>query len=238
MPGLLARALALTGAHLVASVLLCPEEKLHSYVLVTQAPSVGDCSTAVTDDYSRSAEYSSSSYCWNVVNTTSQVVLPTGTPEITFATECNILEYAGTIVIGAPASLEEKNGGFFDNSLKLRRNCELFAQLVQSRGGIMVSGSAYSVKCAFVGDSATPLLTTAATARVVHDHGADFLLSPYGSGLTIHASKQAVVDGRLMLSPSGSSPAIYSEALTMFNERSGAARTPTTKRRLASSLSR
>lgn len=131
---------------------------------------------------------------------------------------CEAGGYTGTLLLGAPASLEERNLGFYDNSLKLRRNCDLFSRLVTRRGGIAVGAERYAVQCVYVGDDASSLQVANATARVVIDRGADFLLGPYGSGLMMFASKQAVLERRIMISSSGSSPAIYAEARALARE--------------------
>ena len=77
--------------------------------------------------------------------------------------------------------------------MQVRRNCDLFSWMLVRRGGIKVN----------------------ATHRM---SSADFLLGPYGSGLTTYASKQAVLDSKLMIAPVSSDHAVYSSAAALAQE--------------------
>jgi len=130
---------------------------------------------------------------------------------------------AGVIIIGAPASLEPVDQ-FYTSSLKMQRSCDLFSRMLVGRGGIRVNATQVAdVKCVFIGDGSSQLQVANATSRLVHSEAggfasADFLLGPYSSGLTTYASKQAVLDSKLMIASAASDHAVYSSAAALAQE--------------------
>lgn len=190
---------------------------------VQVSPSSEGCLPA-TDGLSRPASYlnqGEGGLCWKLVETLTPPELPPSAIQLaSVAHDCTYAgKFDGTVVVGAPATLELEHEDFFYESQKMRRNCELFTELVNTRGGIRLNESArYAVRCVYMDDNASSLQVTNATSRLVTDWGADFVLGPYGSGLTLHAAKQAVGSRRIMLSSSGSSPDIYERARLMADE--------------------
>ena len=175
----------------------------------------------------RSDDQCDPNYCWLNVST-AVPSLPAGTPHLTFETDidqlCKNETTRGVITIGAPASLQPGIDQFYTNSLKMQRSCDLFSRMLVPRGGIKVNAThVYGVHCVFLGDSSSQLQVANATSRLVHPESggfasADFLLGPYGSGLTTYASKQAVLDSKLMIAPASSDPAVYSSAAALAQE--------------------
>jgi len=175
----------------------------------------------------RSDDQCDPNYCWTNV-TTAVPSLPAGTPHLTFETDidqlCKNKTTRGVITIGAPASLQPGIDQFYTNSLKMQRSCDLFSRMLVGRGGIRVNATQVAdVKCVFIGDGSSQLQVANATSRLVHSEAggfasADFLLGPYSSGLTTYASKQAVLDSKLMIASAASDHAVYSSAAALAQE--------------------
>ena len=165
-------------------------------------------------------------YCWRSI-TSPVPALPAGTPHLAYETDvdqlCKSETDAGVIIVGAPASLQPDDQ-FSSISMQMRRNCDLFARMLVGRGGIRINATQVAgVKCVFLGGGSSQLQVTNATSRLVHSEAggfasADFLLGPYGSGLTSYASKQAVADGTVMVAPAASDHSVYSSAAALAQE--------------------
>ncbi|EOD34917.1 hypothetical protein EMIHUDRAFT_460580, partial [Emiliania huxleyi CCMP1516] len=189
----------------------------------------GDRCEEPGDGFSRPSYYGTEgyNYCWHVRNLNErEPELKPNTGMLTIADTCssNTDESRKSLVIGAPAPLDANDPSSI-LIVELRQDCSFFSTLVRERGGIRVGNETYDLQCVIIGDSSNPLQVTNSTSRLVLDFQPDFLVTPRGSLMTEHASKQAVLDGRALLSPAGSSPRIYSEAAALAGEVGAGART-------------
>jgi len=178
------------------------------------------------NDLGLSQQRCDANFCWQKL-TSPVPALPAGTPHLAYETDvdqlCKSETDAGVIIVGAPASLQPDDQ-FSSISMQVRRNCDLFARMLVGRGGIRINATQVAgVKCVFLGDGSSQLQVTNATSRLIHSEAggfasADFLLGPYGSGLTSYASKQAVADGTVMVAPAASDHSVYSSAAALAQE--------------------
>ena len=229
MPGLLAllQAAALLQPYISAGAQCTrPGEDVR---LVQYSIKDGDRCEEPDDGFSRPSYYGTEgyNYCWHVRNLNErEPELKPNTGMLTIADTCssNTDESRKSLVIGAPAPLDANDPSSI-LIVELRQDCSFFSTLVRERGGIRVGNESYDLQCVIIGDSSNPLQVTNSTSRLVLDFQPDFLVTPRGSLMTEHASKQAVLDGRALLSPAGSSPRIYSEAAALAGEVGAGART-------------
>mmetsp|Transcript_28045 Transcript_28045/g.94207 ORF Transcript_28045/g.94207 Transcript_28045/m.94207 type:complete len:913 (+) Transcript_28045:106-2844(+) len=204
------------------SILLAAVTDLEGCVRKEDVPFI----SVTRNDLGLSQQRCDTNFCWKKV-TSPVPALPAGTPHLAYETDvdqlCTSETDAGVIIVGAPASLQPDDQ-FSSISMQVRRNCDLFARMLVGRGGLRINATQVAgVKCVFLGDGSSQLQVTNATSRLLHSEAggfasADFLLGPYGSGLTSYASKQAVADGTVMVAPAASDHAVYSSAAALAQE--------------------
>lgn len=124
--------------------------------------------------------------------------------------------FDGTVTMGAALSLGHKDT-WFKVDQEQRRCLEIFATLVNARGGLSVGGSHYAVQTSFVGFGSLITRVTGSVAQLSRGGaGAHFLIGPFGSSLTKYAAQQALAEGKIMISPTASTPSVIGQNALTF----------------------
>ena len=124
--------------------------------------------------------------------------------------------FDGSITLGVTLSLGHQDA-WYDVSREQRECLQIFAWLVNRRGGLFVGGERLAVHLTFVDDGSSLTQVTGALAHASRAApGAHFLLGPYGSSLTKYATKQALAEGKLLVSPTASTPSVIGENSLTF----------------------
>ena len=71
----------------------------------------------------------------------------------------------------------------------MRRAMQMFADMVNEKGGLHVGGMRYAVHFSWVSDGSSIPQVANATAHVIRDHDADYIIGPFSSGMTKYARK-------------------------------------------------
>lgn len=114
--------------------------------------------------------------------------------------------WAQTITIGFTMS---KTGQFNVNSLEQSRGFELWRDQVNAAGGIKVGGKSYKVQFASYDDESNSKRVQQLYTRLILEDKADFLFSPYSSGLTTSASIVTEQNGKVMLTTGAADETTY-----------------------------
>ncbi|MBI4617192.1 MAG: amino acid ABC transporter substrate-binding protein [Planctomycetes bacterium] len=120
---------------------------------------------------------------------------------------------AGTIVIGFTASL---TGKLNVESVRQKNGLELWAKDVNDAGGLALADGRvlrFATKC-YDDESAQDRVQQLYTRLVTEDR-ADFLVSPYSSGLTSAASVIAEQNGKVMISAGAASDSNYRQGFSL-----------------------
>jgi branched-chain amino acid transport system substrate-binding protein len=113
---------------------------------------------------------------------------------------------AQTITIGFTVS---NTGALNVNSLEQTRGFELWRDTVNAKGGIKAGGKSYQVKFASYDDESQAKRVQQLYARLILQDKADFLFSPYSSGLTTTASIVTEQYGKVMLTTGAADEKTY-----------------------------
>ncbi len=103
---------------------------------------------------------------------------------------------AQTITIGFTVS---RTGSLNVDSLEQLRGVELWRDQTNAAGGIKAGGKSYQVKLANYDDESNPQRVQQLYTRLILQDKADFLLSPYSSGLTATAAIITEQNGKIMI---------------------------------------
>jgi branched-chain amino acid transport system substrate-binding protein len=85
------------------------------------------------------------------------------------------------IVLGAAVSI---TGKYSTNGQNTKDGYDLAVQVVNDKGGVKVGDKAYQLKIIYYDDESTPARSAQLTERLIKQDGVQFMLGPYGSGLT------------------------------------------------------
>lgn len=125
-------------------------------------------------------------------------------------------DFDGTVVFGGALSLGHSDA-WYEVSREQRRCLQLFAQLVNARGGLKVGSQRLAVHASFVGDGSSLTQVTGALAHASRDGlGAHFLLGPFGSSLTKYAAKQALAEDKVLMAMTASTPSVIADNSLTF----------------------
>jgi branched-chain amino acid transport system substrate-binding protein len=103
---------------------------------------------------------------------------------------------AQTVTVGFTVS---RTGALNVDSLEQLRGFELWRDQVNAAGGIKASGKSYQVKFVSYDDEPNPQRVQQLYTRLILQDKANFLLSPYSSGLTATAAIVGEQNGRIMI---------------------------------------
>ena len=105
-----------------------------------------------------------------------------------------------TITVGMTTSL---TGPLNVDSLGLQRGAELWRDQVNAAGGIKAGGKSYQVKFVSYDDQSVGGRVQQLYTRLINQDKADFLFSPYSSGLTAPAAVISEQYGKIMIDGGG-----------------------------------
>lgn len=86
-----------------------------------------------------------------------------------------------TITLGAAVSL---TGKYSTNGKHTKNGYDLGVKIINDKGGIVVNGKKYKVAIQYYDDESTPARGAQLAERLINQDKVQFLLGPYGSGLT------------------------------------------------------
>jgi len=113
---------------------------------------------------------------------------------------------AQTITIGFTVS---RTGSLNVDSLEQLRGMELWRDQVNAAGGIKASGKSYQVKFVNYDDESNPQRVQQLYTRLILQDKANFLISPYSSGLTATAAIVSEQNGKIMITTGAAEPKTY-----------------------------
>jgi branched-chain amino acid transport system substrate-binding protein len=86
-----------------------------------------------------------------------------------------------TIVLGAAVSI---TGKYSTNGKNTKDGYDLAVKVINDKGGVKVGDKTYQLKVIYYDDESTPARAAQLTERLIDQDGVQFMLGPYGSGLT------------------------------------------------------
>jgi branched-chain amino acid transport system substrate-binding protein len=86
-----------------------------------------------------------------------------------------------TIVLGAAVSI---TGKYSTNGQNTKDGYDLAVKVINDKGGVKVGDKAYKLKVIYYDDESTPARAAQLTERLIDQDRVQFMLGPYGSGLT------------------------------------------------------
>jgi len=113
---------------------------------------------------------------------------------------------AQTITVGFTVS---KTGALNVDSTEQYNGFELWRDQVNAKGGIKAGGKSYQIKLAFYDDESQAKRVQQLYSRLILEDKADFLFSPYSSGLTTSASIVSEQYGKVMLTTGAADEKTY-----------------------------
>ena len=111
-----------------------------------------------------------------------------------------------TITIGFTAS---KTGALNNNSTAQMRGIDLWRDEVNAKGGIKVGGKSYTVKLVSYDDKSQNTRVQQLYTRLITEDKAQFLISPYSSGLVATAAIISEQYGKVMITTGGALEKTY-----------------------------
>ncbi|HEX5079396.1 MAG TPA: amino acid ABC transporter substrate-binding protein [Geminicoccaceae bacterium] len=87
-----------------------------------------------------------------------------------------------TIQLGAAVSI---TGKYSTNGKNTKDGYDLAVKVINDKGGLKVGDKAYKLEVVYYDDESTPARAAQLTERLISQDGVDFMLGPYGSGLTV-----------------------------------------------------
>src|SRR6266542_4887107 len=114
--------------------------------------------------------------------------------------------FAQTITVGFTVS---KTGALNVDSLEQYRGFELWRDQTNAAGGIKAGGKSYQIQFASYDDESNSKRVQQLYSRLILQDKADFLFSPYSSGLTTNASVVTEQYGKVMLTTGAADEKTY-----------------------------
>ncbi len=114
--------------------------------------------------------------------------------------------FAQTITVGYTMS---KTGSLTVDSVEQARGFELWRDQVNAAGGIKAGGKSYQIKLVNYDDESQSKRVQQLYSRLILQDKADFLFSPYSSGLTATAAVVTEQYGKVMLTTGAADPKPY-----------------------------
>jgi branched-chain amino acid transport system substrate-binding protein len=87
----------------------------------------------------------------------------------------------GTIVLGAAVSI---TGKYSTNGQNTKDGYDLAVKVINDKGGVKVGDKTYKLEIIYYDDESTPARSAQLVERLIKQDGVQFMLGPYGSGLT------------------------------------------------------
>ena len=115
---------------------------------------------------------------------------------------------AETIVLGSAISL---SGNYSTNGLHTQRGYDFAVERINSTGGVNVGGKNYQLEIKYYDDESTPARAAQLVERLIQQDGVQFMLGPYGSGLTKAVAPVSEKFGVPMVEAEGASRSLFTQ---------------------------
>jgi branched-chain amino acid transport system substrate-binding protein len=112
------------------------------------------------------------------------------------------------IVLGAAVSL---TGKYATNGEHTQRGYDLGAKIINEAGGVKVGGKTYQLEIQYYDDESNSAKAAALAQRLIEQDGVEYMLGPYGSGLTIAIAPVTEKFGVPMVEANGASRALFTK---------------------------
>ena len=112
------------------------------------------------------------------------------------------------IVIGAAMSLTGNMGA---SGARFKQGYEVWEEMVNDQGGILVEGERYPVSLIVYDDKSDPTTTASLYERLISVDNVDFIIGPFSSSCAMTMSPVAEEHGLVNIQPSSNAKAVYSQ---------------------------
>ena len=113
-----------------------------------------------------------------------------------------------TIVLGSAISL---TGKYATNGEHTQRGYDLGVKIINDAGGVKVGGKTYKLEVKYYDDESNSAKAAALAQRLIEQDGIQYMLGPYGSGLTIAIAPVTEKFGVPMVEANGASRALFTK---------------------------
>ena len=113
-----------------------------------------------------------------------------------------------TIVLGSAISL---TGKYATNGEHTQRGYDLGVKIINEAGGVKVGGKTYKLDVKYYDDESNSAKAAALAQRLIEQDGIQYMLGPYGSGLTIAIAPVTEKFGVPMVEANGASRALFTK---------------------------
>jgi len=113
-----------------------------------------------------------------------------------------------TIILGAAVSLTGKYAG---NGLHTQKGYDLGVKIVNDKGGVKVGGKTYKLAVKYYDDESDAAKAAALGQRLIEQDGIQYLLGPYGSGITIAMAPVSEKFGVPMVEANGAARSLFTK---------------------------
>ena len=113
-----------------------------------------------------------------------------------------------TIVLGSAISL---TGKYATNGEHTQRGYDLGVKIINDAGGVKVGGKTYKLEVKYYDDESNSAKAAALAQRLIEQDGVQYMLGPYGSGLTIAIAPVTEKFGVPMVEANGASRALFTK---------------------------
>jgi branched-chain amino acid transport system substrate-binding protein len=113
-----------------------------------------------------------------------------------------------TITLGSAISL---TGKYSTNGLHTQRGYDFAVERINSMGGVKVGGKTYKLAVKYYDDESTPARAAQLVERLILQDKVEFMLGPYGSGLTKAVAPVSEKFGVPMIESEGASRSLFTQ---------------------------
>lgn len=113
-----------------------------------------------------------------------------------------------TIILGSAISL---TGKYATNGLHTQRGYDYAVKVINEAGGVKVGGKSYKLAVTYYDDESTPARAAQLVERLIQQDGVDYMLGPYGSGLTKAVAPVSEKFGVPMVEAEGASRSLFTQ---------------------------
>jgi branched-chain amino acid transport system substrate-binding protein len=113
-----------------------------------------------------------------------------------------------TIILGAAVSLTGKYAG---SGLHTQKGYDLGVKIVNDKGGVKVGGKTYKLAVKYYDDESDAAKAASLGQRLIEQDGIQYLLGPYGSGITIAMAPVSEKFGVPMVEANGAARSLFTK---------------------------
>jgi len=113
-----------------------------------------------------------------------------------------------TIILGAAVSLTGKYAG---SGKHTQKGYDLGAKIINDKGGVKVGGKKYKIAIKYYDDESDAAKAAALGQRLIEQDGIQYLLGPYGSGITIAMAPVSEKFGVPMVEANGAARSLFTK---------------------------